>query len=399
MQDFSQINIAALDTRIRECQLKRWWIAEQIGVDRKTITRWLTGQTRRIHADNLDRLASLLECLPEELVLESHVEGSASHQDQALAAKLIEQENLLEILTPSGKWPLLEELIKVAMQPDLPKPLLGQLYNYLSIAAWRKSELDKAEEYMLKAKQIGEETKFKSVVARARLNEATILSFRGKVGQSLEAYHECVDQQKFLEDDMVAASAMSNLGSVYHEYGDLQSSEIYQKQAIAAFIKLDKPVNISIAWIGLGALYVDLNRYQDAENAVDQALHFTDKGRWLRGFADAHLVNAWVSVAKKDILQARTSLVEAQSRYKELSISESRPLICEAMILRAEHKYDLATQCLHSAFNKHPDFPVGRTEVLREWVRLAIAMNDKQLESDKKKELNNLYTQCGCLGW
>ena len=395
--DFAQIDIAALDNRIRELQLKRWWIAEQIGVDRKTITRWLTGHTRRIHRDNLDRLAAILECMPDDLVAPS--DDVASPSDQHHAAQLIEQENLLEILTPGGKWPLLEELIKATMRPDLPKPLLGQLYNYLSIAAWRRSQLDKAESYCMRAKTIGEETGFKAVQARARLNEATILSFRGQVEASLAAYKDCVEQKEYAEDEMVYASALSNLGSVYHEYGDLQASLMYQDRAIAAFEDLDKPVNLSIAWIARAAVLVEAKEWNLAEEAVAKSFHYVELGKWERGVGDAGLVKAALCAGRQDAAGCRAAIDAALAQFQKLGIDEARNHVTLAMAWRLEQQFDEASRSLTHAMTVNPDFPIAQTEVLREWLRLAETVGDEKLREEKRNELASLYERCGCLAW
>ena len=124
------INITFLENRICELDLKQWWVAENIGVDRKTLARWLSGKVKNIKRDNLLALAHTLECEIDDLILKSDTLVVSSRAEQSEAAKRIVEDKLLEILTPSGDWPLLESIVKSTMEPGLSKHLLGKLYNY-----------------------------------------------------------------------------------------------------------------------------------------------------------------------------------------------------------------------------------------------------------------------------
>jgi len=393
------IRVAALDDRIRELGLKRGWVADQIKVDRKTMTRWLTGQTKHIHRDNLERLASLLGCTPHDLTQDENRLGAfATSVDQGIAARLIEQENLLEILAPTGKWPLLEELVKAAMQPDLPLALLGQLYNYLAIAAWRQSKLDQADEYTRQAISLGEQTGHKATIARAKLNEATVLSFRGRVKEAIGAYRYCVDNQQYL-DELVRASALSNLGSVYWEFGEFTTSLRYQNEAIVCFEVLRKDLNLAIAWISKATTLFDMNLFVEAWQSVQTAQFHCERGRWARGFGDAYLVAAKILLAESDVAEARRFFNLAAERFATLGINEARTLAVGSMVLRAEGKLAEARAQLDVAEKMHPEFRIVQTEVLRAYLELAETMGDRILWEKKRDELRTLYLTCGCDGW
>ena len=61
-QDTIALDTHALTERVRALGLKQWWLARTIGVDRKTVSRWLTGKTKRLDRDNACRLAQVLGC-------------------------------------------------------------------------------------------------------------------------------------------------------------------------------------------------------------------------------------------------------------------------------------------------------------------------------------------------
>lgn len=351
------LDLVYFDNRFRELELKQWWLAEEVGVDRKTVGRWLTGQTKRIRKDNLTKLAKILDCIEDDLILKDEASRFASVNEQKAAAKLIEQENLLEILTPTGKWPLLEGLIKASLEPNLPLSLLGQLYNYLCIAAWRQSNLDKAEMYLKKAIELANKTGHKSVIARAKLNEATLASFRGEIGESLNGYQYCIDNKKYLDEPSVYASALSNIACVYHEYGDLDKSITHQEMAIQEFEKLGKPLNLSIAWIGLCDVYLEQGLLEDAWRACEKSLENAEKSQMQRGIADCNLFFSLILSAKSQYAESYDYWKKAEQKFKELEIDEGRTYRAGATALAGLNKTPEALELLEEGIRISSDFP------------------------------------------
>ena len=61
------LNTKALKDKIYELELKMYWLAMEIGVDRKTISRWVRAKGPIIKRFNIKALARVLECQEEEL--------------------------------------------------------------------------------------------------------------------------------------------------------------------------------------------------------------------------------------------------------------------------------------------------------------------------------------------
>tara|TARA_R110002072_G_scaffold534_2_gene3611 strand:+ start:145415 stop:146536 length:1122 start_codon:yes stop_codon:yes gene_type:complete len=351
------LNLVFFDNRFRELELKQWWLAVEIGVDRKTVGRWLTGQTKRIRKDNLKKLSEILECIEEDLILKDEASQFASASEQKEAAKLIEQDNLLEILTPTGKWPLLAGLIKASMEPNLPVSLLGQLYNFLCICAWRQSDLDKAELYLKKAIEVTRKTEHKSVIARTKLNEATLASFRGNNDQAIEGYLYCVDNKKYLEDEGVYASALSNLGCVYQESGDLAKSIEFQLRAINEFIEQAKPLNLSIAYIGLCDAYLEKKELDKAWQACEQSLENVKLSQMQRGYGDCYLFFSLILSAKEKYQEAYDHYLKAKEKFQELDIDEGRTYRTGGVALAGLGKKDEALKLFNQGLKVSKPFP------------------------------------------
>jgi tetratricopeptide (TPR) repeat protein len=351
------LNLVFFDNRFRELELKQWWLAEEIGVDRKTVGRWLTGQTKRIRKDNLKKLSEILDCVEKDLILRDEASQFASVNEQKAAAKLIEQENLMEILTPSGKWPLLEGLIKASLEPNLPLSLLGQLYNFLCVAAWRQSDLDRADSYLKKAQEILAKTNHKSVLARTRLNEATLASFRGKFKKSLEGYLYCIENQKYLDEQGVYASALSNIGCVYQEYGDLEKSIHYQELAIKEFEDMEKPINLSIAYIGLCDTLIEMDELDKAWSACEKSMKYATESHMKRGLGDCDVFFSFIHSKRGNYDKAMDSFEDAEDKFKVLGITEGRTCRAGAMALAGLGKKEEALELLELGFGYSADFP------------------------------------------
>ncbi len=54
--------------RLLAQDLKRWWVAENAGIHKSTLRRWLSGDIRRVRAEHLGRVARILEIAPDSLV-------------------------------------------------------------------------------------------------------------------------------------------------------------------------------------------------------------------------------------------------------------------------------------------------------------------------------------------
>lgn len=67
-RDLVKIDARAFDREIRKQGLKIWWMAEQIGVDRKTVSRWVNGKVNWARIENLLAVSALLGCSPEALM-------------------------------------------------------------------------------------------------------------------------------------------------------------------------------------------------------------------------------------------------------------------------------------------------------------------------------------------
>ncbi|MBT3981617.1 MAG: helix-turn-helix domain-containing protein [Bacteriovoracaceae bacterium] len=317
------INITFLENRICELDLKQWWVAENIGVDRKTLARWLSGKVKNIKRDNLLALAHTLECEIDDLILKSDTLVVSSRAEQSEAAKRIVEDKLLEILTPSGDWPLLESIVKSTMEPGLSKHLLGKLYNYLSICSWRQDRLEKAFDYAMQALEIGEKINSPVVVYAARSNLGIIHHYRAELEKARGHYLECIDHDKYFESPKIKGSSLSNLAMLYCDLGEYKLSIETQKKSIEVFETLGLPLNLSIAHCAMGLTLEQLGSWEQALAEFVLSGELATSCGYKRGVA-AGLLYRCTSLYHLDLkVEALDYLGQGIAEYQKLNIEEA----------------------------------------------------------------------------
>lgn len=60
MSTFFQIDPKSINTLLKDQGLKRWWVAEQAGIHKTTLRRWLNGRINKVRHGHVVRLAQVL---------------------------------------------------------------------------------------------------------------------------------------------------------------------------------------------------------------------------------------------------------------------------------------------------------------------------------------------------
>ncbi len=58
--DYYRLNVEKVQELITGQDLKKWWVAESVGIHKTTLRRWLSGRIDKVSWDRLDRLANVL---------------------------------------------------------------------------------------------------------------------------------------------------------------------------------------------------------------------------------------------------------------------------------------------------------------------------------------------------
>lgn len=192
-----------LSDRIEALELRRWWIAEQLNIDRITVSRWLTGRTKKIKESNLENLVRLLDCRAQDITVAREPIVGASKQDCLIAVEQILAKDLIYLLAPSEDFALAEKIMKALVHPDLPTHLLAQLYLKISTSLWRQQKFQEAKRCVKRSIEMAIDADASNDEYRARLQLALLEMFSGSVLEAklqFEAImHSSVSPQSFFK--------------------------------------------------------------------------------------------------------------------------------------------------------------------------------------------------------
>ena len=157
-----------INTLIEQKGLKKYWLAEEIGITSGTFSRWLNGRITKVKEEHLKELAKLLECDLEELI-DDQMEDFFKASDQRTAAELIDEQDLLSDMARSSHWQLFLSVLRSTLNPYLPAKAKGRMYNLMSIAYWYVDKEKQAFKFAKKALQLGHELSERAIIDRANL--------------------------------------------------------------------------------------------------------------------------------------------------------------------------------------------------------------------------------------
>jgi tetratricopeptide (TPR) repeat protein len=387
------LNSVFLKNRVAELEIKQWWLAEQVGVDRKTVTRWLQGRVRAIQRANAEALAQVLDCQLNDLILESETDQLATADDQKNAAALIASSSLIEKLGPIGEWNVIEGLLKATIVPGLPLNILGELYNQLTVASWRQSKIDQAELYNARAEEIAIRSGDKAVLAGALLSKANLFSWRGRTAHAIRTYRECLALEKFIAKRTLGAT-YSNLGAVLYETGHLDEGETLIMKSIEIFENHGKPMNLSIAWGHISIVCLELGDLARAEDACRKAIEFAAQDDYRRGEQMELLVQAEISARMNRAEDARAALQKGLEGFARLGIEEGLNYEFAGRISRLIGDKSQAQAYLRKGIEISNEFPLYQAALNFEMAQALVAAGEGREARRFAEKAAELYTLC-----
>ncbi|MEZ0228787.1 MAG: tetratricopeptide repeat protein [Planctomycetota bacterium] len=390
-----RLDTHALGERLRTQGAKQAWLAERVGVDRKTVTRWATGRVKRLDREHAVLLAEALGCAVEDLTVKDEADVLATKEEQRVAAKLIQERDLLARLAPTDDWKLAESLIRATLQPNLPLAALGRLYNLLAIAAWRQGKYDEALRHAERAREIGERAKDAKIVCGAVYNTAVVESLRGDHLAALASYERCLERPEDFETERDRGKVLSNISMCYRDVGRLDEALARQREAIEVFEALGLDLNLAIAFVSLGYVLTDLARFEEAEEAQRRAEDHARRAGYARGVDCAPIYRA-------DPLSLRGKRAEARKLVRQalprLARHEVYDLGCHeiaARVLRRASDLAGAAAQLAEGLRRSEEFPSVHAALSLEEARLALARGDAKGEKRARAAANAAFERAG----
>lgn len=394
-EDTLRLHTHALAHRIAARGFKQTWLASQVGVDKKTVGRWLNGQVKRLARGHAARLATVLGCAVSDLTVADETDVLATKEEQRVAAKLIQERDLLARLSPTDDWRLAETIIRATLQPDLPLATLGRLYNLLSIACWRQGAYDEGLRHASRAREIGSRCGDRTIVCGATYNDAVIESLRGDHAAALLAYERCIARPEDFETPRDRGKVLSNLSVAYRDVLRFDDSVKTQQEAIDLFLELGLDLNLAIAWVSHGYTLTELGRFDDAQAAHRKAAEHAQRAGYQRGvdcgpiyLADPTSLDGAEKKAR-DLVLAALPALERHEVY-DLGLHE-----IAARVLRRAGDLDGAAAQIAEGLKRSPDFPGVHAFMRLEEARLALARKDTKGEARAREAANDAFRRAG----
>ena len=392
--DTISLNSAWLRNRVAELRLKQWWLAEQAGVDKKTVVRWLHGHVRSIRIDNARALANILGCRVDDLALPDERATLASEADQAHAAQLLASGVLIDKIGPVGDWDVIETLIKAIAVPQLPAHVLATLYNQLCVACWRQSKLGPAQTYNDAALALAERCGDKALLASALQSRANLQHWRGECGLAQQTYRDCLALAPYL-DELALANTHNNYGASLYETGELEAGRAELEQAMRHLRLRGTPMQLSIARAHFAILALRADDVTAArEHAVWSQTHAEQAG-YRRGVAMAMLLRADVAARRGDTADALEQLADGRHRFAELRIEEGLNEEFAARVWRFAGRVDDAHAAIRRGLAWSEAFPLEQAQLHVEHARLCQAVGDRTGALAALDAARVLFERCG----
>lgn len=389
------LNIHFIKNKIVEESIKQWWLAEQVGVDAKTLRRWLQGKIKGVRIENAKSLASVLECQLADITLTDDTQLYATEEDQKNAASLLASSSLIEKLGPIGEWDVIESLIKSTVVPNLPKFVLGELYSDLSIASWRQSKIDQAHVYAMKANEIAKEIGDKRLLALSLMSLANISCWRGSIKDSIKTYKSCIELSTFLEEGNLA-SIYSNLGALYWEIGLFDDALSFQNKAKTIFKELDKKMNLSIAHCQLSFIFLEKGELPEALEHTETSIMFARDSFYKRGIEMGKLVKANILALQGENDEALNFLESGMDGFRSLGIDEGFNFEFAGRVMSLLGEFIKAEKFFQYGISISSDFPLYLANLYKEYGKLLLKDKNEHIYGrEYLSKAVELYTKVG----
>jgi transcriptional regulator with XRE-family HTH domain len=369
MADLPALNATALRNLMAQRGLRQWWLAEQLGVDRRTVLRWVNGQVRQVQPAQLQALARVLGCAEDALRLHEPNAQLATADDQRAAGQALVRSQLLDRMGAIGEWDVVEQLLKASAVPDLPLPVLGRLYHQLCVACWRQDKLALAATHNGAALDIARRCDDRALLADALGSRANLQFWAGDMAAAQASWQDALALSPWI-GPRERGALHSNLGAALLETGQAASGQVQLRQALDCFDSDGTPMNHSIAHahLALAALALD-DTDAAARHAAHSATH-AQAGDYRRGQAFAPLLHAVVAARRGQPDAAQDTLAQSQEAFAALGIDEALNHRLAAQVWRLLGDASAARTACQQALQRAAGFPFEQAAAQAEWQRI-----------------------------
>ncbi len=331
-----KLNREQLISEINESSIKHLWLANQIGVSEKTLSRWVSGDVTRIRSSNLNKLAIALDCSREVLIAEPDKDDFPTDKNRNVLVNELNNDGLLYQLLVSSKIKLAISLIKSTFHSSLPSGVIANFYIKLGYASLIHRKFRTAKKYITKGLTKAEVTNDNRLIFSANLGLAITYFFECD-------YHKCQNYLIKCEQNMQYSGQekahLFNTFAMYYLYtGELQACIDYANKCIEECApntgSIEKELFLSSALQLRGASQLLSGNTDQARLSCVESLNAAEQSKYKRSIAvsKAYLAAVHAVCNKTDL--ARKLIDESFKLVNNVDISYPSLLCIKAFIFR-----------------------------------------------------------------
>lgn len=232
--------------------------------------------TDRPHTPQLIEAENLMEERPDSAyAILNKIENTnlLSEKDHAIYCLLLTQAQDLNYITHTS-----DSLIKIAANyfeklDDKPRATLANYY--LGRVNSDLHDALQAQEYYLKALEMGESSKDYTLLIKIYNNLGTLYAYQDLNDMALPMYKKVLSYLEIVPDSVKKGFALRNIARIYAQTQQLDSAIIYYERAL----QYSKKKNIGAILIDLGNLYYKIGDYDKAKQHMDDAILYTNNNK------------------------------------------------------------------------------------------------------------------------
>lgn len=312
--------------------LPQWWLAAQMQVSRRTISRWLSARATRLTRDQMTHLAAALGREPAELTADPDL-PVAGKTDRLSAARMLAQPGVIDTFTARHEFALLEALLRAQLDVSLPTAERGRLYCNLGLALFRQSKLAESRPCFREAARLARLAGNRALMLSAGMQHSYTHYLGGDVQTCLRLDEANLAAAIKDQDAPQIAANLSNVGDLLREAGRFDEARSRQLEALDRYRQLDRLPNLAFCQLKLAALDLELDHLAEARSWAQQAACTAAAGSFRRAEADARMAHA-VALDPAHVGDGPALAESARSLYAELGIDEPAIYAAHSRVLR-----------------------------------------------------------------
>lgn len=334
------LNAHALAQQLSAQGMEQWWVAERLGVSRRSVNRWLSGAVKRINRDNLQQLARLLGCGEEALLAPGEEEVFATRADQALAMQeLLSSEAVFHAAEQNS---LYETMLRAVLHPGLSLYQRCVLFTRLMVAAAKQGKFEASRRYAqlaLDCARAGNDSAYEHAI---HINLGAMEAEAGNLGEARRLFETTLATQATVGKPHHLVSITNNLGNLLRLQGELEAARHCSTEAVRLAESGGRAMQLLNALISLADLELDCRDWAAARIVLLQALALDCRPPQVRRQAEARLSLAVIDAEEGQPAKALAALAVELPLLRSYDYFSQPPQLNAARILRLAGKLDAA---------------------------------------------------------